>query len=79
MTVLLHKSRMAIADKLADSGLWLLAAVHVLFALSFLVVLAGLVFVRTFLSISLGVEINGHWPWENTRMERARLDAATDR
>ena len=44
-----------------------------------LFVLAGLVFVRTFLSISLGVEINGHWPWENTRMERARLDAATDR
>jgi len=28
-----------------------------------LIVLAGLVFVRTFLSISLGVEINGHWPW----------------
>ena len=36
-----------------------------------LIVLAGLVFVRTFLSISLGVEINGHWPWEDTRMARA--------
>jgi uncharacterized membrane protein len=35
-----------------------------------LIVLAGLVFVRTFLSISLGVEINGHWPWEDTRMAR---------
>jgi uncharacterized protein YbaP (TraB family) len=42
MTVLLHKSRMAVADKLAESGLWLLAAFHVLFALSFLVVLAAL-------------------------------------
>jgi uncharacterized membrane protein len=31
-----------------------------------LIVLAGLVLVRTFLSISLGVEINGHWPWEET-------------
>lgn len=35
-----------------------------------LVVLAGLVLVRTFLSISLGVEINGHWPWDETRMSR---------
>lgn len=35
-----------------------------------LIVLAGLVLVRTFLSISLGVEINGHWPWEDTRMAR---------
>ncbi len=30
-----------------------------------------IVLVRTFLSISLGVEINGHWPWEDTRMARA--------
>jgi uncharacterized membrane protein len=35
-----------------------------------LIVLAGLVLVRTFLSISLGVEINGHWPWQDTRMAR---------
>jgi uncharacterized membrane protein len=33
-----------------------------------LVVLAGLILVRTFLSISLGVEINGHWPWQETVM-----------
>lgn len=39
-----------------------------------LFVLAGLVLVRTFLSISLGVEINGHWPWEETRMSRERGD-----
>lgn len=37
-----------------------------------LVVLAGLVLVRTFLSISLGVEINGHWPWQDTLMARGR-------
>lgn len=37
-----------------------------------LVVLAGLVLVRTFLSISLGVEINGHWPWQDTAMARSR-------
>ena len=42
MTVLLHKSRLALADRLADAGLWLMAALHALIALSFLVVLAGL-------------------------------------
>tara|TARA_R110000868_G_scaffold41157_1_gene141033 strand:- start:969 stop:1412 length:444 start_codon:yes stop_codon:yes gene_type:complete len=35
-----------------------------------LVVLAGLILVRTFLSVSLGVEINGHWPWQETRLAR---------
>ncbi|QGY80241.1 DUF1622 domain-containing protein [Sphingorhabdus lacus] len=33
-----------------------------------LLVLAGLILVRTFLSVSLGVEINGHWPWQETAM-----------
>lgn len=42
MTVLLHKSRVALADRAADAGLWLLAAVNVLIALAFLVVLASL-------------------------------------
>jgi uncharacterized membrane protein len=37
-----------------------------------LLVLAGLILVRTFLSVSLGVEINGHWPWEETRLKRAQ-------
>ena len=32
-------------------------------------VLGGIVLVRTFLSISLDVEINGHWPWETTRLQ----------
>ena len=36
-----------------------------------LLVLAGLIFIRTFLSISLGVEINGHWPWQEARLSRA--------
>ncbi|HEV7248258.1 MAG TPA: TraB/GumN family protein [Shinella sp.] len=42
MTVLLHKSRMVLADRLADAGLWVLAAIHLLVALSVLVVLATL-------------------------------------
>lgn len=43
-----------------------------------LIVLAGLVLVRTFLSISLGVEINGHWPWEETRLARERRDTLSE-
>jgi uncharacterized membrane protein len=39
-----------------------------------LLVLAGLIFIRTFLSVSLGVEINGHWPWQE-----ARLSGSVDR
>jgi uncharacterized membrane protein len=31
-------------------------------------VLMGIVVVRTFLSLSLEVEINGQWPWETTRL-----------
>jgi uncharacterized membrane protein len=33
-----------------------------------ILVLGGIVLIRTFLSISLDVEINGHWPWETTRL-----------
>jgi uncharacterized membrane protein len=33
-------------------------------------VLGGIVIIRTFLSISLDVEINGHWPWETTRLNQ---------
>ncbi|MBS88185.1 hypothetical protein CA262_06125 [Sphingobium sp. GW456-12-10-14-TSB1] len=44
-----------------------------------LIVLAGLVLVRTFLSISLGVEINGHWPWEETRMAREKARMAREK
>lgn len=33
-----------------------------------LAVLAGIVAIRTFLSLSLDVEINGHWPWERARL-----------
>ncbi|MCB1522416.1 MAG: DUF1622 domain-containing protein [Hyphomicrobiaceae bacterium] len=31
-------------------------------------VLAGIVLVRTFLSFSLQVEIDGHWPWAKTEL-----------
>jgi len=33
-----------------------------------MLVLGGIVLIRTFLSTSLDVEINGHWPWETTRL-----------
>jgi len=33
-----------------------------------ILVLGGIVLIRTFLSISLDVEINGHWPWQTTRL-----------
>jgi uncharacterized membrane protein len=36
-----------------------------------MLVLGGIVVIRTFLSISLDVEINGHWPWETTRLAQA--------
>lgn len=42
MTVLLQRNRPALAERLADAGLWFLAAIHVLVALSFLFVLATL-------------------------------------
>ena len=33
-----------------------------------MLVLGGIVIIRTFLSLSLSVEINGHWPWDTTRL-----------
>jgi uncharacterized membrane protein len=33
-----------------------------------MLVLGGIVIIRTFLSISLDVEINGEWPWQRTRL-----------
>lgn len=42
-------------------------------------VLGGIVLIRTFLSISLDVEINGHWPWETTRLQqRAEAEQARE-
>jgi uncharacterized membrane protein len=32
-------------------------------------VLAGIVVIRTFLSVSLEVEIEGHWPWARSQAE----------
>lgn len=34
-----------------------------------LIVLAGIVLIRTFLSFSLEVEIEGRWPWQKARTE----------
>lgn len=38
-------------------------------------VLGGIVAIRTFLSISLDVEINGHWPWDTTRLSQEPVPA----
>lgn len=40
-----------------------------------IIVLGGIVAIRTFLSISLDVEINGHWPWQSTRLAQANNPA----
>ncbi len=39
--------------------------------LSSLAVLAGIVLIRTFLSVSLEVEIEGRWPWQAPRAQEA--------
>jgi uncharacterized membrane protein len=39
-----------------------------------MLVLGGIVLIRTFLSISLDVEINGNWPWERTRLAQQVRD-----
>jgi uncharacterized membrane protein len=57
-------------------GLELLVAADILNSLVIdptlddLAVLAGIVLIRTFLSVSMEVEINGHWPWESARLAR---------
>jgi uncharacterized membrane protein len=35
-------------------------------------VLAGIVLIRTFLSWSLEVEIEGRWPWQRSSAERTK-------
>lgn len=40
--------------------------------------LAVLMIARTFLSISLNMEISGHWPWQETALQRARAAASDD-
>ena len=39
-----------------------------------ILVLGGIVIIRTFLSISLDVEINGHWPWQTTRLAQQQVE-----
>ncbi len=43
-----------------------------------LAVLGGIVFIGTFLSFSLDVEINGHWPWQRSLFSRQHADAAKE-
>lgn len=38
--------------------------------LNSLSVLGGIVVIRTFLSFTLDVEINGHWPWQRSHYSR---------
>jgi uncharacterized membrane protein len=38
-----------------------------------LAVLAGIIVIRTFLSFSLEVEIEGHWPWQRSARREAKL------
>ena len=40
-------------------------------------VLAGIVLIRTFLSVSLGVEIEGRWPWQRA-VEAVELHSSAD-
>lgn len=41
-----------------------------------LIVLAGIVLIRTFLSFSLEVEIEGRWPWQRRAAEDAARETA---
>lgn len=43
-----------------------------------LLVLAGIVLIRTFLSFSLEVEIEGRWPWQKARSSAARESVRSD-
>lgn len=47
-------------------------------SLNGLAVLAGIVAIRTFLSFSLDVEINGYWPWQSARATGGRGDRTDD-
>jgi uncharacterized membrane protein len=40
-----------------------------------LAVLAGIILIRTFLSFSLEVEIEGHWPWQRSRMTQKQHES----
>ena len=42
------------------------------------VVLGIIVLIRTFLSFSLEVEINGHWPWQAAALRNARQQRVAD-
>ena len=47
----------------------IIATVAIEPTLDSLAVLAGIVAIRTFLSLSLEVEVSGRWPWQQTHSE----------
>ncbi len=47
-------------------------------SLESLLILAGIVLIRTFLSFSLEVEIEGRWPWNRHKAEDERSSRRTD-
>ena len=40
-------------------------------------VLGMIVLIRTFLSFTLAVELEGHWPWQRARLGEAKRDSHT--
>lgn len=42
------------------------------------IVLAGIVLIRTFLSMSLELELEGHWPWQKTDPVSRRPSASAE-
>jgi uncharacterized membrane protein len=54
----------------------IIATVAIEPSLQSLAVLAGIIAIRTFLSLSLEVEVSGRWPWQQPREEvRERQDS----
>jgi len=66
-------------------GLELLVAADILRTISTqptlaeVAVLGGIVLIRTFLSFSLEVELEGRWPWQAKASDRGRNEAPRDR
>jgi uncharacterized membrane protein len=87
VTRFIRQSRSAVhgfADLRSDLGRAILLGLEFLVAadiintvaieptLQSLMVLAGIVLIRTFLSFSLEVEIEGRWPWDRSRDRQSR-------
>ena len=42
-----------------------------------LIVLAIIVVIRTFLSITLQLEVEGHWPWQHPNISETKVEQMT--